>query len=80
MIVEQALFLNEIDEHEAVEHERGVPLAVSFDTDALDKGVEGGMFFLEAIVEFLGDFLDIEGFSGTAATFPGYRPALLPRS
>ena len=37
---QQALFLDEVDEHQAVEHERSVPLAVGLRADALDEGEE----------------------------------------
>jgi hypothetical protein len=35
---EEALPLDEVDEHQAVEHQRGVPFAVGLLADSLDKG------------------------------------------
>ena len=57
---QQAFFLDEIDEHEAVEHERGVPFAVGLGGDALDEGEEFVVFFLEAVIEAFGDALGVE--------------------
>ncbi len=64
--VEKALLLNEVDEHQAVEHQRRVPFKVRRRLDALDELHEGGVFGLETFVEFLGDFIDVEGRFGFA--------------
>ncbi len=63
--VQETLFLDEVDEHQAVEHERGIPLTVGFSLDALDELEKGGVFGLEAIVEPPGDTVHIEGLPGT---------------
>src|SRR6266849_3621487 len=63
LCIEEALSLDEVDKHQAVEHQRRVPLAVRLGGDALDEFQEGGMLDLETIIEFLGDALHIEGFT-----------------
>src|SRR5258708_32245043 len=52
--IEEALALDEVDEHQAVEHERGIPLAVSLHLNPLDKLQERSMFQFEAVVELSG--------------------------
>ena len=61
VVVEEALLLDEVDEHHAVEHEGGVPVAVALCGDAVDEVAEGGKFRPEAVVEAPGDLLDVEG-------------------
>src|SRR5260370_11713146 len=61
--IEEALSLDEVDKHQAVEHQRRVPLAVRLGGDALDEFQEGGVLDLETIIEFPGDALHIEGFT-----------------
>ena len=63
--VQEALLLDEVDEHHTVEHEGGVPVAVALGRDALNELPEVLQFFLEAVVEALGDLLDVEGFDRT---------------
>src|SRR2546430_2752209 len=63
LCIEEALSLDEVDKHQAVEHQRRVPLAVRLGGDALDEFQEGGMLDLETIIEFPGDALHIEGFT-----------------
>lgn len=63
LCIEEALSLDEVDKHQAVEHQRGVPLAVRLGGDALDEFQEGSMLDLETIIEFLGDAFDIKGFT-----------------
>src|SRR5208337_5177858 len=53
--IKESFLLNEIDEHQPVEHERGIPLPVGIDWDALDELQEAGVFLLELVVELLGD-------------------------
>ncbi len=67
--VEEAFLLDEVDEHQAVEHEGRVPLQVGVGLDALDELEEGGVFGLEAFVELLGDLVDIERRAGAAGHF-----------
>src|SRR2546425_6683196 len=59
--IKEALFLNEIDEHEPVEHERGIPLTIGFGLDTFDELEEGRMFGLKAVVEPPGDAIHVEG-------------------
>ena len=59
--VEKALLLDEVDEHQPVEHQRGVPLPVGHGLDALDELQEGIVLRLEAVVEPLGDPVHVEG-------------------
>ncbi len=68
--------MNEINEHQPIEHERGVPLKIGvllfFAVDlprtrkTIDKFEKGGMFCLEAVVKPLGDFVHIEGGAGAS--------------
>ena len=61
VFVQKALLLDEVDEHHAVEHQRGVPLAAALVVDAVDEGLEGAELRLEALVEALGHLLDVHG-------------------
>ena len=58
--VEEALLLNEVDEHHAVEHQGGVPVAVALGRDALYELPEVLQLFLEPFVEALGDPLYVQ--------------------
>jgi hypothetical protein len=58
--VEQALLLDEVAEHQAVEHDRGVPVPVGNALDAIDELVECLVLCLEPLEELLRDPLDIE--------------------
>src|SRR5438270_289047 len=49
--VEEAFLLNEVNKHQAVEHQRRVPLGIGHAADALDELQEGLVFGLEAVVE-----------------------------
>ena len=59
--VEKALALDEIDEHQAVEHDRGIPLAVGALGDAVDELEKRRMLLLELVVEALGHALHVKG-------------------
>ena len=61
VIVQEALLLNEIDEHHAVEHEGGVPVPVALGGDAVYEVTEGGQFRPETLVEALGHLLHVQG-------------------
>src|SRR6266487_5239638 len=71
LCVEEALSLDEVDKHQAVEHQRRVPLAVGLGGDTLDEFQEGGMLDLETIIEFPGDALHIEGFTYSSGDSQG---------
>ena len=58
--VQELLLLDEIDEHEAVQHKRGVPLAVGHGGNALNESQKTLVLFLEAFVETLGDALHVK--------------------
>ena len=58
--VEEALLLDEVDEHHAVEHQGGVPVAVALGGDAVDELPEGGQLRPKPFVESLGDLLDVQ--------------------
>ena len=60
IFVEEALFLDEVDEHHAIEHDGGVPVAVDLGGDTLDEVPEGLQLFLEPFVEALGDPLYVQ--------------------
>ena len=47
--------LDEIEEHQAGEHKRGVPVAVSLRRDALDVCKEDVLFCLETVIETFED-------------------------
>src|SRR6266700_1794506 len=68
LCVQEALALDEVDKHQAVEHERGIPLAVSLCVNALNKCQKRGEFAFEAVIEFPGHALDIKG----SCHAPGY--------
>ena len=61
VIIEKTAFLDKVDEHHPVQHERGVPFAVGDFLDTFDESQKGVMLLLEAIVEPLGDLFDVEG-------------------
>ena len=61
VVVEKAAFLDEIDEHHAIEHQRGVPFAVGHFLDTLNEAEKVLMLILETVIESLGYFLDVEG-------------------
>jgi hypothetical protein len=63
--VEETFLLDEIDEHEPVEHHGGVPAPVALVLDALEEFQEPVVLGLEALIELLGDGLDIELFGDT---------------
>jgi hypothetical protein len=58
--VQEALPLDEIDEHQAVEHDGRIPLAVGGIINALDDLEETGVLFFELVVEPFGDVFHVE--------------------
>ena len=68
--VEEAFALDEIDEHQAVEHDGGIPFAVCSLADAVNELEESFAMRVEVAVERLCDTFDIEG--GAGATSHGY--------
>ena len=68
VIAQKALLLDEIDEHEAVEHDRGIPLEYLLVRNTLDEFEERIMLFLETVVESLGHFFGIKARVGTPVT------------
>lgn len=65
--VEKPLLLDEIDEHQAVEHDGRIPLAVGHCADAVDEREEGLPVRVEITVKRLGDTLEVEGGAGLPA-------------
>ncbi len=59
--VEKALSLDEVDEHEAVQHDRCVPPLEFVIRYAGDERQERVMLGLEAVIEAFGDLLSVEG-------------------
>src|SRR5262249_14977237 len=59
--VEEPLALNEVKEHQPIEHERGIPFAVARVGDAGDALQQRGAVVVGFPVEALGDPLEIEG-------------------
>ena len=76
--VEEALALDEVDEHQPVQHHRRVPLLVLLDGNARDELEERGVLLAELVVESLRDPLDVEGFT-SATRYVDQRQASLPR-
>lgn len=60
VLVEEAFFLQEVAEHEAVEDDGGEPFAVGGFGDILDGLDEGGVVFLEVVIEVLCDFFCVD--------------------
>jgi hypothetical protein len=52
--------LHEIDEHHAVQHQRGIPFAVGKIGDAADEVEKGFVLGLELVIEALGDTLNVK--------------------
>ncbi len=61
LCIQEALALDEIDEHQTVEHEGGIPLAISLCDDPIDEVQKRGMFAFETVIELLRHALDVEG-------------------
>ena len=59
--VQEPLPLHEVDEHQAVQHEGGVPFLVRQIGDAVDETQEGFVLLGELFKEALSDAFDIEG-------------------
>ena len=58
--IQEALLLDEVDEHHAVEHKGGVPVPVTLSGDAVDEAPKGGKLCPEALVESLGDLFHVQ--------------------
>jgi hypothetical protein len=58
--VEEALLLDEVDEHHPIEHEGRVPLKVCYIPDSGNEALKDRVIALEPLVELLCDPLDIE--------------------
>ena len=67
--VEEALALDEIDEHQAIEHDGRIPFGVGHLADAVNEVEEGFAVGVEVAIERFGDTLDVERSAGT----PGHR-------
>ena len=63
--VQEPLLLDEVDEHEAVEHERRIPLAVALSLDPFNEAKKGVVLALESFVEAFGDALNVERLAGS---------------
>ena len=59
--VQKALLLDEVDEHQTVEHKGGVPVPIALRGEPVDELLKVGQFLLEAVIEALGDALDVQG-------------------
>jgi len=75
--VEESFFLDEIDEHETVEHHGGVPTVHPFVGDAFDELEESRMLRLEPVVEAFGDALDIEAGTNAAGDIHNHEAFLV---
>ncbi len=59
--VQKTLALDEVDEHQAIQHQRGVPLPVGRAGEALDERGKALVFGLEAVVKSAGNTVAVEG-------------------
>src|SRR5712692_492851 len=71
IVVQKALFLDKVDKHQAVEHQRCIPFAISFNGDTLNEPQECGMFGLEAIIETSRDTFNIKGSTHASSDVAG---------
>jgi len=55
IIIKKALVLDEVEEHQAGEHKRGIPVVVSLGRDALDVCKEDVLSCLETVIETFED-------------------------
>jgi hypothetical protein len=78
--VEETLPLDEVDEHQAVEHDGGVPLAVGTLGDAGGELEKGRVFLLKSVVEALGDAFYVEAGAGAAGDIRQGNPVLFFQS
>src|ERR1017187_959135 len=62
--VEEALALDEINEHQAIKHDGSIPLAVRHLADAVNELKEGFAVGVKVAVERLGDPFDVERSAG----------------
>src|SRR3954465_12686181 len=60
--IQETLLLEEVDEHQPVEQDGGVPAAVPLAIDPFDAAQEELVLFLEFVVEALGHPLHVERF------------------
>src|SRR3989338_7717214 len=54
VIIQKSFSLYEVDKHEAIQHQRGIPLPVHLVCNAFDKLQKCGVFLLEAVIKFFG--------------------------
>jgi len=59
--IEEELLLQEVNEHESVKQDRGIPAPVVVVVDALDQVHERQLLALELAIELLRDPLDVKG-------------------
>jgi hypothetical protein len=75
--VEEALALDEIDEHQAIEHDGRIPFAVGRLTDAVNELEEGFAVGVKVAVERFGDALNVKRGAGALGDGEGGQLALL---
>jgi hypothetical protein len=56
--VKKSLSLNEIDGHQAIEHNRGIALTVTLNGDTLNEIEKDCTLFLKAIIKLLSNLLN----------------------
>ena len=59
--IEKTLALQKVAEHQAIQHERGIPIEQTTVGDAFDEFAERVLLRFELVVETLGDFVAVEG-------------------
>jgi len=60
IFIQKTFPLDKIDEHEAIEHQRGIPFSVPLLRNSLNKSEEGTVLCFEMIVESFGDCISIK--------------------
>src|SRR6266581_4025186 len=58
--IQETLALDEIDKHQAIEHERSIPLTIGLCCNSPNETQECGVFAFKPIVELLRHALDVE--------------------
>ena len=59
--VEEPLFLDEVEKHDPVQHQRGVRFPVDEIRDTLDESLKPVALFFQTVVELPDGFVDVEG-------------------
>ena len=80
VVVQKTFPLDEVDEHQTVEHHRGVPLLHLFIGNAFEKFKECVMLFLETVIKLLGNSFSVKGCSDAFGHVRMCKPIFLFKS